>query len=909
MGQTYTQLSGNPPLLDTVNLVVTLLPFHDWFFNHVNRRLANCPLAQPTTYFFNSSTGSDTNDGLDPYGFNLSGASWNPATQTLTKTGAFASFTPLTNQLNTASLAPAVYIDPIYIKAGTGITPGLYSIASKTSNDAIVLATSIGASSASDVTSSNGPFQTVAKFTSLFAAAPTTVLTRYAFNRGFVGETTAPTAPANKNQWTISDYGLTGKIPYISGFTIKYNSAGWTNVAGNLWKRVEANNIGWVRYVNDRLGTVYVRQTTSATVQANTNSWWYDSAGTDPNSGGQATLFINTGATGPNNYNLEACLVNESPPGVNACDKWRIQNMRFDGYGVDSTQQAYGLQIQLTALQEGCLVNCEAYYTGYHSIGALSAGGATAGPIITCIGCKCGYAMPFGTPTPFVGYSTPSGSEFIWLDCACLYGGLPTAAWYPGQLRKGQSFFSHAGASAVHALVIWWNCSTEDNLFGCDTTIGFDPTVMPAATTLDQVRCFVVNENVLGFQLALPPINNTNAANINSEYQLRPIASVNSFGENGASGWVIQNNIVVDWINNTAGTQSIANQGTTNNVHIWHTHFEGRNCYGSWSWISVSLNPATAGPLGEMYNSVFSGRGQFTNACIPNFVNSSANLGGNAYFGCTARTGTGGYSNDPASVDTDRRPLVGSSPDKSSPLFQAGVNLPGGYRLDSDRNWNRRNLSLPPTIGPIAEATPLTLPTRPTGIVTVLSSTSFQVAITADAGTINSLYYRALGASSDTLAGTVTGSGTITVTGLSPGNYISWIVSANGQIYSLPQINLATLPGGAGSATPPTSGPMISRDQRIGEIRQHFIDFGPQPEFALSGQAISQVLAFVMDAGLSAWVDSTQVQQIPPYLPVINGSRILFWIQGNAAGQFKVTGKIQTSAGAQLVETGILRIF
>lgn len=62
----------------------------------------------------------------------LDGATWTEATKTLTKTGAFANYTVVSG-------------DGISILAGTGATLGTFEVASKTSSDAIVLSTSIGA--------------------------------------------------------------------------------------------------------------------------------------------------------------------------------------------------------------------------------------------------------------------------------------------------------------------------------------------------------------------------------------------------------------------------------------------------------------------------------------------------------------------------------------------------------------------------------------------------------------------------------------------------------------------------------------------------------------------------------------------------------------------------------------------
>lgn len=65
---------------------------------------------------------------LDDHNFHVIGGAWTESSKTITQTGAFANYS------FTAS-------DAVYLY-GTGITPGFYEIASRTSDDAIVLATS-----------------------------------------------------------------------------------------------------------------------------------------------------------------------------------------------------------------------------------------------------------------------------------------------------------------------------------------------------------------------------------------------------------------------------------------------------------------------------------------------------------------------------------------------------------------------------------------------------------------------------------------------------------------------------------------------------------------------------------------------------------------------------------------------
>ncbi len=69
----------------------------------------------------------------------IASGTWTVATLTLTKTAAFTSYT-------------WAYGDQIYVSGGTGVTAGWYRIASRTSANAIVLATSIAAANNADTT-------------------------------------------------------------------------------------------------------------------------------------------------------------------------------------------------------------------------------------------------------------------------------------------------------------------------------------------------------------------------------------------------------------------------------------------------------------------------------------------------------------------------------------------------------------------------------------------------------------------------------------------------------------------------------------------------------------------------------------------------------------------------------------
>lgn len=104
------------------------------------------------TLWLDPSGGSNSNDGLDLYGFGLTAGSYDDTGHAdgdfrLSSTGSFAGYTVTSG-------------DTIYLSGGAGITPGLYEIASKVSDDVLLLASSAGSDSTGDVTSSDGPWLT-----------------------------------------------------------------------------------------------------------------------------------------------------------------------------------------------------------------------------------------------------------------------------------------------------------------------------------------------------------------------------------------------------------------------------------------------------------------------------------------------------------------------------------------------------------------------------------------------------------------------------------------------------------------------------------------------------------------------------------------------------------------------------
>lgn len=127
-------------------------------------------------FWYDGTNGNDSNDGLDPWGFALTGATYIAAAQSITKPGAFAGYNHIAA---TAPTDPWYRYNYIYLSAGTGLTPGLYQISSKVSDDTITLTAAAGAGDNGNTTSSTGPKGTAAHFVTQWAAATNNLRSRF----------------------------------------------------------------------------------------------------------------------------------------------------------------------------------------------------------------------------------------------------------------------------------------------------------------------------------------------------------------------------------------------------------------------------------------------------------------------------------------------------------------------------------------------------------------------------------------------------------------------------------------------------------------------------------------------------------------------------------------------------------
>jgi hypothetical protein len=155
-----------------------------------------------------AASASDSNDGLDPSGTNITGGVYDDTggangDYSLTKTGAFAG---------------CAQDDPIAITGGTAITQGLYPIKEVISDDEVLFYESLG-SDATDVTTSDGPLLTFEASLSAMVALDRVVIGDGTYTHGTAGTWLTSTAAADfVNIYGANDRGVVdGTQPILSG--------------------------------------------------------------------------------------------------------------------------------------------------------------------------------------------------------------------------------------------------------------------------------------------------------------------------------------------------------------------------------------------------------------------------------------------------------------------------------------------------------------------------------------------------------------------------------------------------------------------------------------------------------------------------------------------------------------------
>ncbi len=189
-------------------------------------------------YYLRPANGNDSNDGKDFHGFTLTAATFTTSSKNLNETAAFSGYTFTSG-------------DMIAITGGTGVTVGLYEIASHTDDDNIVLVEDIGGTDPSDVTSSDGAWKTTQKVFDTMAAGDAC----FACAEGSAPhETTAVKIDLDQTHGTLTarivfrgtnSNGIT-RLARGSHYTLQVNGGTLTN----LIERAGASGCDYIKWMN-----------------------------------------------------------------------------------------------------------------------------------------------------------------------------------------------------------------------------------------------------------------------------------------------------------------------------------------------------------------------------------------------------------------------------------------------------------------------------------------------------------------------------------------------------------------------------------------------------------------------------------------------------------------------------------
>lgn len=488
---------------------------------------------------------------------------------------------------------------------------------------------------------------------------------------------------------TVDSYG--NGMPYFSRFVDSYTT-GWQQVAGadgNLWKRNAINPVGWLRPAADPLAKIYKLNDTSEHVGRDEFSFYYDADGSDPNSGGQPTLYINAGSG--IDPNLVPGGFETAPFGGDwmvTSDNVRMENLRVHGAGISpvGNVSGYGLLVfhSLQGFAEFVGVNLEFYFTGYHAFGHIS--DRTS---MVLIGCRAGLGTNrdgtgetgSGDTIPYVSFAGTGGQEFVLVDNEVSYGTLPSWDWNasPGMRHGWAGIYTHTNPGYYFAsLAIALRTRYPDNPWQVNggTNIGG-----PIVNSLKDVRGYIVGEAPADGIDSQPGLGYSDRVYLNNVYthleRLPAEIGAGLYYGPALASWVINTTVRMDgsgWTPSENGHAFYFAFIGSINIRLINCFFEVINNDGD----SVSLIQPYLGNVGSnflMQNTILSIRGSKPGAIGPIGF---GRLDHNAYYFEVPNPNGTNTNLDPAPTFLTSPPRH-ASPSFSSPLFRAGAKTALGY--------------------------------------------------------------------------------------------------------------------------------------------------------------------------------------------------------------------------------------
>ena len=579
---------------------------------------------------------------------------------------------------------------------------------------------SVGGSDSNTGTSAASPWQTISKIQALITDNPNGNYSMK-WKKGSLWQPTyGLTLGATANNVSITSYGVGSTPPIIKPLMMP---AIWTFVSGTLWKYATPASMPY--YGSTVVAAVRMASTadpstltgvspavyagcgiadaslvplycmnSSATVEATIGSWWWDSAGTDPNSGSVATLYLNLGSTTAP-PTMEWIGGNTTDGIVFGGDGVLIRGVRADMFGAIaanagiSVDQYYGFRHNpTTAGFAACIADCEAYYSNYHCAGLLN---SYSGGAILVRGGRFGYCC--NDSTALVGFAQSGAHEVYFDDNEILPGLNPSQAAIPaGVSGNGQPFYAHAGTGAG---ALYIANRTKVRIVRNMACSGANFGGAPAASDITQSRAFVVDlvhddpqgqdydPSFMPYLGEAPGI-----VYINPKMSIITNSSNPYYVASGVSnGWGINPDIslTVRGVALTAVNETYA-AGSTLQIFGGKLTFAG-NLASGWNFFNPNYSASTSDFENTDFVVIGNPMASFTGG------SPAPSLFSNCYEGISTYTDSHGVAAQSVHV--------GSTVPRStlSELFMAGHPCSDGVALEYDIDWNPRNL-VTPNIGP-----------------------------------------------------------------------------------------------------------------------------------------------------------------------------------------------------------------
>ncbi|MBD3263444.1 hypothetical protein GF374_03640 [Candidatus Woesearchaeota archaeon] len=559
------------------------------------------------------------------------------------------------------------------------------------------------------------PYQTLAKAAEV-AASGDVIL---AFRTGDMWQDTSADHALELSQswsnvhictWSPDDAETDGRVIITRGQSVDtFTQAGATN----RYTATLNTEPDWI-YIADDPERILTKESSTADVEANTHSWYWDAN----------VLHVNLGGVDPDDLTLgmHYIVANDYSGIVLNGDQQRLSgNFYLLGFGCHWNKSGggsnqYGARVGTDSGNLAWIDGVTSLYCSTHALGhnpKAAEGSGGLGLLTNCRAGACTSVDGNDTVTIFNSYASHGAQETIFVDCEAIAGHLPTGS-SDEQLGKPCNFHSADEDTYPVGLIILDRMRSPDNLWGCNSTAGGSAS---AVTDITDCRVFIVDLWVRDRVGSSASFYTPGHVFVNPDVYLvhkdTGQSTLNVISGNASPGpsWVINGEIIIDMCDlSTAVSGSLYYNSTDplddcdNQPRFYHTafHVVGNNTWDHagdhkpWTFDQrARFADKTTSQNALAVNVLFSAEKIDTTAAKAGLYNSADVLQHCAYHHFLVDAETYSFTNDAGAVILDDQPHKHGRPPRNSPLVGAGTYSGVEY----DQEWRPRLMNAP-TIGP-----------------------------------------------------------------------------------------------------------------------------------------------------------------------------------------------------------------